>query len=57
MKEKLCPRCGAPFICNHENISKCQCAAIVLSASQHEKLKQTYPDCLCINCLKELFTQ
>ncbi|MCB9071914.1 MAG: cysteine-rich CWC family protein [Prevotellaceae bacterium] len=57
MKEKICPRCGARFICNHENVSQCQCAAITLTPSQHETLKSAYSDCLCINCLKELFSR
>ncbi|MBP7965477.1 MAG: cysteine-rich CWC family protein [Paludibacteraceae bacterium] len=55
MKEKICPRCNTTFVCNHKDISQCQCSAITLSASQRALLEKSYPDCLCINCLKELF--
>ncbi len=57
MKEKICPRCGAKFICNHDNIAKCQCAGTILTAKAREYLSQHYADCLCAKCLNEINNQ
>ncbi len=54
MKEKNCARCGAPFMCNHGNIAKCQCSTVNLSMKTREYIQMTYTDCLCAKCLKEL---
>lgn len=54
MKEKKCPRCGATFICNHENVSECQCASVTLSPETRRYISAHYADCLCAACLKQL---
>ena len=55
MEHKSCPRCGAAFICQHENPTKCQCAGVELSPSTRAHLAAQYPNqCLCRKCLIEL---
>ena len=55
MEHKSCPRCGAAFICQHENPAKCQCAGVELSPATRAHLAAQYPNqCLCRKCLLEL---
>ena len=55
MEHKSCPRCGAMFICQHENPAKCQCAGVELSPAARAHLAAQYPNqCLCRKCLIEL---
>ena len=57
MEHKSCPRCGAAFICQHENPAKCQCAGVELSPAARAHLAVQYPNqCLCRKCLIELGT-
>ncbi|MGN0187323.1 MAG: cysteine-rich CWC family protein [Paludibacteraceae bacterium] len=52
MTKKICPRCGASFICMHENPLQCQCAGIALSTATRRRLHEAYGDaCLCRSCL------
>ena len=53
-EEKTCPRCGKGFVCRKDAPSLCQCAGIVLSERHRAYLKQTYSDCLCASCLREI---
>ena len=54
MEHKSCPRCGAAFICQHENPAKCQCAGVELSPATRAHLAAQYPNqCLCRKCLLE----
>ena len=54
MEHKFCPRCGAAFICQHENPAKCQCAGVELSPAIRAHLAAQYPNqCLCRKCLLE----
>ena len=54
MEHKSCPRCGAAFICQHENPAKCQCAGVELSPATRAHLAAQYPSqCLCRKCLLE----
>ena len=54
MEHKSCPRCGAAFICQHENPAKCQCAGVELSPATRAHLATQYPNqCLCRKCLLE----
>ena len=54
MEHKFCPRCGAAFICQHENPAKCQCAGVELSPAARAHLAAQYPNqCLCRKCLLE----
>ena len=48
---KTCPRCGAPFVCHHENPAICQCAGVVLNEKARAYLRTHYSDCLCRTCL------
>ncbi|WP_102407753.1 cysteine-rich CWC family protein [Parabacteroides bouchesdurhonensis] len=53
--EKICPRCGASFICQPENITGCQCVTVKLNSIQREYVKKHYfPNCLCKSCLEEI---
>lgn len=56
-KNKVCPRCGAPFVCHHENPAICQCAGIVLTENARAYLRTHYRDCLCRKCLEEIANQ
>ena len=54
MEHKSCPRCGAAFICQHENPAKCQCAGVLLSPATRAYIAEQYPNqCLCRKCLLE----
>ncbi|WP_099464889.1 MULTISPECIES: cysteine-rich CWC family protein [Parabacteroides] len=53
--EKTCPRCGASFVCQSDNIAYCQCSTVKLDVSQREYVKRLYyPKCLCKSCLEEI---
>ena len=54
MKEKKCPRCGATFICSHDDIVRCQCATVALDAKAREYIATNYTDCLCARCLAQI---
>lgn len=56
-KNKVCPRCGAPFVCHHENPAICQCAGIILTENARAYLRTHYRDCLCRKCLEEIANQ
>lgn len=51
---KTCPRCGRKFFCNHEDVSRCDCAKIPLSNEAMNYVSQHYSDCLCNDCLKAI---
>ena len=51
---KSCARCGATFVCKVDDLPRCQCVNVSLSAQLLEQLKDHYNDCLCSRCLKEL---
>ena len=54
MEHKSCPRCGAAFICQHDNPAKCQCAGVELSPAARAHLAAQYPNqCLCRKSLIE----
>ena len=48
-KAKVCPRCGAPFVCTHNEL--CQCVGIALTENARAYLRTHYRDCLCRKCL------
>ncbi len=52
---KLCPRCGAEFICTHDAF--CQCVGITLNEKARAYLRTHYSDCLCRKCLLEISSQ
>lgn len=56
-KNKVCPCCGAPFVCHHENPAICQCTGIVLTENARAYLRTHYRDCLCRKCLEEIANQ
>ncbi|MBO4518661.1 MAG: cysteine-rich CWC family protein [Paludibacteraceae bacterium] len=49
---KLCPRCGAEFVCTHDRL--CQCVGIDLTENARAYLRTHYRDCLCRECLLEV---
>ncbi len=53
--EKICPRCGRPFECRHDDIPACECSRVTLSAKVRDYLKAHFQDrCLCKACLAEI---
>lgn len=50
--EKTCPRCGASFLCTHDEL--CQCVGIHLNENARAYLRTHYTDCLCRKCLLEI---
>ena len=53
--EKVCPRCGAHFVCTHDAL--CQCVGIDLTENARAYLRTHYSDCLCRTCLQEISRQ
>lgn len=51
---KTCARCGASFVCKVNDLPHCQCVGVNLSPDLLGKLQDTYSDCLCSRCLKEI---
>ena len=49
---KVCPRCGASFVCTHDAF--CQCVGITLNENARAYLRTHYKDCLCRKCLDEV---
>ena len=49
---KVCPRCGASFVCTHDAF--CQCVGITLDEKARAYLRTHYKDCLCRKCLDEV---
>uniref|UniRef100_UPI0040571740 cysteine-rich CWC family protein n=1 Tax=Alistipes sp. TaxID=1872444 RepID=UPI0040571740 len=50
--QKICPRCGAAFVCCADgDMAQCHCAKVTLSATQRATIKAQYSDCLCNSCL------
>lgn len=58
MAEKTCPRCGEGFPCRPDDIARCGCAAVPLSADDRARIAALgWADCLCPACLAELKAQ
>ena len=51
-KQKVCPRCGAPFVCTHDEF--CQCVGVPLNENARAYLRTHYKDCLCRACLLQV---
>jgi len=49
---KYCPRCAAAFECKVGSILQCQCHGLNFTDPEKDYIRNTYPDCLCNNCLK-----
>ncbi len=49
---KVCPRCGAHFVCTHDAL--CQCVGITLTENARAYMRTHYTDCLCRECLLQL---
>ncbi len=49
---KTCPSCGRSFTCS--GTSSCWCMGVRLSPEALRKLRATYADCLCEDCLMRL---
>ena len=54
VNKKVCPRCGALFVCRHDKPEICQCAGIHLNDNARAYLRTHYKDCLCRDCLLEI---
>ncbi len=52
--QQTCPRCKQAFACKADNISICQCSAILLTDEQSQYISRQYNGCLCIHCLQAL---
>jgi len=53
-ENKYCPRCNEPFECKVGSILLCQCHGFDFSDLEKDYIRNTYPDCLCRNCLKAM---
>jgi hypothetical protein len=58
MKEKTCENltcesCGKDFKCE-VSTGKCWCFEIKLDTEKIDKIKQTYENCLCKDCLENI---
>ena len=60
---KVCPRCGAHFVCTHDALCQCvgitltelcQCVGISLTENARAYMRTHYTDCLCRECLLQL---
>ena len=49
--EKVCPRCGARFVCLQDTGEVCYCAGISLDDAARRFVAENYDDCLCCVCL------
>jgi hypothetical protein len=49
-KLKTCSKCGEQFRCKENN--QCWCSGFAIQKTTLEKLKNSYRDCLCPECLK-----
>ena len=49
-----CPRCGSGFHCGADEPGPCACTGLVLSPELLGWLRQRYPSCLCLGCLRQL---
>lgn len=55
--ETHCGKCNNLFVCSAEDISRCHCSNVRLSAETTAFLSETYFDCLCNDCLKKVDEQ
>ncbi len=53
-EQKICPRCNQSFECKLGDITHCQCSGTILSIEEIVLIEETYSECLCVNCLKDL---
>jgi len=49
-----CPRCGGGFHCGSQDAEPCACCSLTLSPALLAALRERYPSCLCLTCLKAL---
>lgn len=50
----MCDRCNKEFECDSTSIENCDCSTLKLHPDTIEYLKNTFYDCLCHDCLKEV---
>ncbi|MGB0711940.1 MAG: cysteine-rich CWC family protein [Gammaproteobacteria bacterium] len=53
-KQTQCPRCGRPFICQRDDIKRCDCASVNVPGALLEQIRDRFDGCLCISCLTTL---
>lgn len=53
-EEKICARCGRTFECKANNALRCDCARVDLDDATLHALRELYPDCLCLSCLRDI---
>ncbi len=49
--KKVCPNCGAEFLCYSQSKQKCWCDNFFVSAENLKLLAEKYNTCLCPQCL------
>ena len=54
---KTCERCGDRCECNAADIENCDCRTVKVSNEVRDRIRLDYRDCLCVKCLKEVFSQ
>jgi hypothetical protein len=47
----ICESCHQHFHCCAESLTACWCAAISVSESARQEIREKYADCICQNCL------
>jgi hypothetical protein len=52
--KKTCPRCNSVFECRSNQVPECDCTKVSLSAEASQYIRDNYPDCLCLKCLKQI---
>ncbi|MBI5269412.1 MAG: cysteine-rich CWC family protein [Burkholderiales bacterium] len=50
----ICPRCQRAFRCGAASAAPCACTGLVLPSPLLASLRQRYPGCLCLDCLRAL---
>ncbi len=50
-EEKHCPRCGKQFECKVGSILQCQCHGFNFTEQEKDRIRNSYSDCLCHDCL------
>ena len=51
---KVCPKCQGLFVCKVGDVGNCQCTTVQLNEDVQKYIQNTYTDCLCCNCLREI---
>ena len=54
-RKLICESCGTAFFCG-SNVGRCWCFDVEIGSEDLDKLRNSFENCLCNNCLNELQT-